>query len=110
MTEDLVPFTAPTPDLDRIKGLVLDSVTSPHSRRAYDRALSDFLLWYAGAGAGEGLTKATVQRYARHLELQTLAASTRNVRLTAVRRLAAEAADNGLLAPGLAAGIARVKG
>jgi hypothetical protein len=32
-----------------------------------------------------------------------------NVRITAVRKLAAEAADNGLLAPELAAGIARVK-
>ena len=33
-----------------------------------------------------------------------------NVRITAVRKLAVEAADNGLLAPELAAGIARVKG
>jgi integrase len=32
-----------------------------------------------------------------------------NLRITAVRKLAAEAADNGLLAPELAAGIARVK-
>ena len=33
-----------------------------------------------------------------------------NVRVTAVRKLAVEAADNGLLAPELAAGITRVKG
>ena len=33
-----------------------------------------------------------------------------NVRITAVRKLAVEAADNGLLAPELAAGITRVKG
>ena len=33
-----------------------------------------------------------------------------NVRITAVRKLAVEAADNGLLAPELAAGIARIKG
>jgi site-specific recombinase XerC len=32
------------------------------------------------------------------------------VRITAVRKLAVEAADNGLLAPELAAGITRVKG
>ncbi len=57
-----------------------------------------------------GLTKATVQRYARQLQERGLAAATVNVRLTAVRRLAAEAADNGLLAPDLAAGISRVKG
>ena len=51
-----------------------------------------------------------MQRYGRELEERGLAASTRNVRLTAVRRLAAEAADNGLLAPALAASIGRVKG
>jgi hypothetical protein len=32
-----------------------------------------------------------------------------NVRITAVRKLAVEAADNGLLAQGLAAGVARIK-
>ena len=57
-----------------------------------------------------GFTKATVQLYSRLLEEQGLAASTRNVRLSAVRRLAAEAADNGFLPPELAAGISRVKG
>jgi site-specific recombinase XerD len=39
-----------------------------------------------------------------------LAASTVNLWMTAVRRLAAEAADNGLIKPEVAAGIARVKG
>jgi hypothetical protein len=33
-----------------------------------------------------------------------------NVRITAVRKLAVEASDNGLLAPELANGITRVKG
>jgi site-specific recombinase XerD len=106
----LIPCTSSQPNMERIKALVLDSVISPHSRRAYDRALSDFLTWYATEGAGEGLTKATVQRYSQRLAEQGLAASTRNVRITAVRRLAAEAADNGLLAPELAAGIAHVHG
>jgi site-specific recombinase XerD len=109
ISQDLVPFPAP-PDFTRIKALVLDSVSSAHSRRAYDRALSHFLTWYASEAAGQGFTKATVQLYSRKLEEQGLAASTRNVRLSAVRRLAAEAADNGFLPPELAAGIARVKG
>ena len=30
-------------ELDRILALVLDSVSSPHTRRAYERALHDFL-------------------------------------------------------------------
>jgi site-specific recombinase XerD len=96
--------------LHRLKALVLDSVTSEHSRRAYDLSLTQFLNWYRTSSAGEGFSKAVVQRYARQLEQQGLAASTINVRLSAIRRLAAEAADNGLLAPELAAGIARVKG
>jgi len=106
---EMVPATR-QPDLRRIKALVLDSLESPHSRRAYDRGLTDFLSWYAGEGGHEGFTKSTVQRYSRRLEHQGLSPSTRNVRLTAVRRLAAEAADNGLLPPELAAGIGRVKG
>jgi len=44
------------------------------------------------------------------LEARKLGPISINVRLTAVRKLAVEAADNGLLAPALAAGIARIKG
>jgi hypothetical protein len=40
----------------------------------------------------------------------TLRAVSINVRITAVRKLAVEAADNGLLAPEIASGITRVKG
>jgi len=51
-----------------------------------------------------------VLRYRFFLEQKNLAPSTINVRLAAVRRLAHEAADTGLLSPELAAGIGRVKG
>ena len=95
------------PSLERVKALVLDSLSSPHSRRAYDLALSRFLAWVP---RGEPFSKTLVQRYGRVLAESGLSAATVNLRLTAVRRLAAEAADNGLLAPDLAAGIARVKG
>jgi hypothetical protein len=44
------------------------------------------------------------------LEARGLGAVSINVRITAVRKLAVEAADNGLLAPELASGIVRVKG
>jgi site-specific recombinase XerC len=43
------------------------------------------------------------------LEERKLGSSSIIVRMSAIRKLAAEAADNGLLAPELAAGIARVK-
>ena len=51
-----------------------------------------------------------VVRYRMYLELRRLAANTINQQLAAVRRLAHEAADSGLLSPELAAGISRVKG
>lgn len=56
------------------------------------------------------MNKTVVLRYRLHLEDRHLAAGTINVRLAAVRRLAYEAADSGLLNPDLAAGIRRVKG
>ena len=56
------------------------------------------------------LNRAVVLRYRLQLEEKKLAASTINVRLAAVRRLAYEAADTGLLSPELVAGIRWVKG
>ena len=47
--------------LAAIKGFVLDSVRSPHTRRAYDRVLTGFLTWCTGM-EGSTFTKATVQR------------------------------------------------
>jgi len=49
-------------------------------------------------------------RYRLYLESRHLAANTINQQLAAVRRLAHEAADAGLLRPELTAGISRVKG
>ena len=54
--------------------------------------------------------RTVVLRYRFFLEQKNLAPSTINVRLAAVRRLAYEASDSGLLSPELAAGIRRVKG
>lgn len=97
------------PPWEALRKLVVDSVSSIHSRRAYGFALDEFFAWY-GAEPRLPFSKAIVQEYRAHLEAQDLAPSTINVRLAAVRKLAAEAADNGLLAPELAAGIAKVKG
>lgn len=106
----MLPVAHATADpLAAIKSLVLDAVSSPHTRRSYDLALTRFLRWYQAAGL-TGLNKAAVQRYRAVLEAESLSPSTVNVHLSAVRKLAMEAADNGLLAPELAAGIARVRG
>jgi site-specific recombinase XerD len=93
----------------KLKSLVLDAVTSKHSRRAYEVALDGFIEWWESEGR-PAFTKATVQAYRAKLEGDGLAAATINVRLSAIRKLAVEAADNGLLDPDLAAGISRVKG
>ncbi len=106
-SHDLVPVSAE--NFDRIFSLVIHSVRSPESQRAYQHALVEFLAWYQAAGH-KSFTKAVVQEFRAHLEESGLAPSSVNLKLTAVRRLAAEAADNGLLAPEVAAGIARVKG
>jgi site-specific recombinase XerD len=56
------------------------------------------------------LLRTVVLRYRYELEARRLAPATINLRLAAVRRLAYEASDNGLLSPDLAASIRRVKG
>jgi len=92
----------------RLKALVLDSVSSP-TRRVYNLGLDEFFAWY-GQEARAGFTKATVTAWRVALEARGLGAVSINVRMTAVQKLAVEAADNGLLAPELANGITRVKG
>src|SRR5260370_38937431 len=93
----------------RLKRLVLDSVSSPITRRVYNLGLDEFFEWY-GREPRPGFTKATVSAWRVALEARGLGAVSINVRITAGRKLAVEAADNGLLAPELANGITRVKG
>src|SRR6516165_3440201 len=96
-------------DWRRLKALVLDSVSSPITKRVYNLGLDEFFAWYAQEPR-PGFTKATVAAWRVALEARGLGAVSINVRITAVRKLAVEAADNGLLAPELANGITRVKG
>jgi len=96
-------------DWRRLKALVLDSVSSPITKRVYNLGLDEFFAWY-GQEPRRGFTKATVAAWRVALEARGLGAVSINVRITAVRKLALEAADNSLLAPELANGITRVKG
>src|SRR5580693_3934468 len=93
----------------RLKTLVLDSVSSPITKRVYSLGLDEFFAWYE-LEPRPGFTKATVSAWRVALEARGLGSVSINVRITAVRKLAVEAADNGLLTPELAAGITRVKG
>jgi len=71
--------------------------------------MEQFITWYCSEPR-LALNRAVVLRFRLYLESLGLAAGTVNQRLAAVRRLAYEAADSGLLSPELAAGIRRVKG
>lgn len=97
------------PDLDHAKTAVLATLRSPESQRGYQHSMEEFIAWYCSEPR-LSLNKTVVTRYRIHLEERKLAPGTINVRLAAVRRLAYEAADSGLLSPELAAGIRRVKG
>ena len=97
------------PDLEQAKAAVLASLRSPESQRSYRYSIDEFVFWYCSEPR-LSFSKTVVTRYRMHLEDRDLAPGTINVRLAAVRRLAYEAADTGLLSPELAAGIRRVKG
>src|SRR6516225_2965930 len=84
----------------RLKSLVLDSVSSPITKRVYNLGLDEFFDWYAQEPR-PGFTKATVAAWRVTLEARGLGAVSINVRITAVRNLAVAAAYNGLLAPEL---------
>jgi len=92
----------------KLKALVLDSVSSPITKRVYNMALEEFYTWFQQMPR-PGFTKATVSAWRVSLEERRLGSSSIIIRMSAIRKLAAEAADNGLLAPELAQGISRVK-
>jgi site-specific recombinase XerD len=94
----------------RLKAMVLDSVSSPITKRVYNLGLDEFIAWYTAEPRPAGFTKATVMAWRVALEARGLGPISINVRITAIRKLAVEAADNNLLAPELASGIARIKG
>lgn len=92
-----------------IVNLVVQSVTSPHSKRAYQRALDEFIEWYKLYSDGGGFNKATINAYREWLLDMGKSRSSINQALAAIRKLAAEASDNGIIPPALAYGIERVK-
>jgi site-specific recombinase XerD len=95
---------------ERLTQMVLDAVTSPHTRRAYERALVDFWTWRIDEAADEPLNKALVNRYRATLEDAGIGAASINQRLSAIRKMAREAADNDILPGQIAAGITRAEG
>ena len=85
----------------------MNSVSSPHSRAAYGKAIDDFFDWLP---AGATFSKAVVGAWKSKLEADGYAGASINQRLTAIRKLATEAADNGMIRQEVAAAVLRVKG
>ncbi len=79
---------------EKLKTLVLDSVASPITKRVYNMALDEFLGWFQQAPR-PGFPKATVSAWRVSLEDRRLGSSSIIVRMSAIRKLAA---DNGLRA------------
>lgn len=97
---------------DRIQtmiDLVCNAVDSPHTKRAYSRALTDFMAWYANTGQ-IGFNKATVNAHVASLRSKGVTESSINQRLTAIRKLASELADNGVVDYSTVQAVAKVKG
>src|SRR2546425_6751289 len=97
------------PDLEQSKSAVLNTLTSKSGQRTYEHAIDEFVEWYCSEPR-LAFNRTVVLRYRIHLEERQYAPATINLRLAAVRGVAYEAADSGLLSPELAAGIRRVKG
>jgi len=97
------------PDFDQAQSAVLNSLTSVDAQRGYRHAIDEFVEWYCSEPR-LSFNRTVVLRYRIHLESRKLAPGTVNLRLGAVRRLAYEASDSGLLSADLAAGIRRGKG
>src|SRR5258707_3639260 len=102
----VVPQTA---HWQRLKRLVLDSVSSPITRRVYNLGLDEFFEWF-GREPRPGFTKATVSAWRVALEARGLGSISINVRITAVRKLAVLAAGKGLPGSERAARLLRIKG
>jgi len=78
------------PDLEQSNAAVLNSLTSMSGQRSYDRAITDFVDWYCSEPR-LAFNRTVVLRYRIYLEQKLYAATTINLRLTAVRRVAFEA-------------------
>ena len=84
------------PDLEVAKTAVINSLSCPDAQRGYRHAIDEFIDRYCSEPR-LSFSKTVVVRYRMHLESRRLAPGTINLRLGAVRRLAYEAADCGLL-------------
>jgi site-specific recombinase XerD len=102
-------YEADADKVEAIVDLVIGGFDSPNTRRNYARAIRDFMAWYRETGQ-IGLGRPVVLRYRAQLLAGGMGAASVNQRLSAIRKLAGEAADNDVLNRTAATGIQNVKG
>ena len=107
MTQELTTTTDQAAQIAALVKMTIDSLQSANTKRDYGRALADFMTWHTTTQQ-TGLSKAIVNAYKVHL--QTTGTGAINQRLSAIRKFAREAVDNGLIDDRTAQGIARVEG
>ena len=106
----LVSVSPPLSEIfGRLTQLVEDSVRSPHTKRAYRRELRRFLSWWCVPNRSTPFTKALVNQYISELSGGGGSTSSVRIALTAIRRLADEAADNGLTGQEVPGTLSRIK-
>jgi len=108
MSAALVPTRPQFDAFEAATKLVLDSLTSECSKKAYRTALRDFLIWFRDQWRGS-FNKAAVNAYRTELLLAGRSGATVNLKLASIRKLALEASDNNLLPADVAAAVARVR-
>lgn len=102
-------LTTTMASIEQIISIVTNAVSSKHTKRAYERALTDFMIWVQSKQPGV-FNKATVQMYISAMRNDGISASSINQRLSAIRKLAIECADNSLMDDHTAQAIQRVEG
>jgi hypothetical protein len=109
MSDLILPNHTPLDRTDDLEAIawVLAGLGSPHTERAYKLHLLDFLAWYKKQES-PALNKAVVQAYKARLMAIGKKASVINQTLSAICKMAHEAADNGKLDREQAQAIARI--
>jgi integrase len=96
------------PDYGPLLTLVVNSVRSVHTKRAYARALGQYIAWQRAAGVP--FCRASVNQYRAHLETQGASTSSINQALSAIKKLSTEASAGGYISEQTDYGVQRIEG
>src|ERR1700737_1117540 len=99
----------PEPGWAALKNFAVQAMPAEASKRVYSAALNHFHEWYF-AEPSPAFSRTVVQQYRTALEKDGYSPATEAIHISALRKLAQEAAHNGLLDPQAAAGVCGIRG